>query len=459
MKVHFIAIGGSAMHNLAIALKKKGYHVTGSDDEIFEPSRTRLETHGLLPAKQGWDPGRIHKGLDAVILGMHAKADNPELIKATKLNLKIYSYPEFLYEQSRNKTRIVIGGSHGKTTITSIILHVLQHNNIDTDFMVGAQLRGFDVMVRLSEKAPFIVLEGDEYLSSALDKRPKFHLYKPHIALLSGIAWDHINVFPTFENYLDQFRIFIKQIEENGKLIYCEEDQILKQLCEEHSNELLILYPYKTPGYEIIDGRTYIKVKKNTHLLNIFGKHNLLNVSGALAVCKQLGVSNSMFFDAMSTFKGASNRLELLDKNDDVCIYKDFAHAPSKVKATMEAVKEQFPNRKHFALLELHTYSSLNDNFLDEYKNTLDMADEAFVFYNPHALKIKNLPDVSPERIIAAFDKPGLQVFDDPAQLKKTLLSKKQDNACFLFMSSGNFANLRLQEIAGELVTKKLKPT
>jgi UDP-N-acetylmuramate: L-alanyl-gamma-D-glutamyl-meso-diaminopimelate ligase len=458
MRVHFIAIGGSAMHNLAIALKKKGYHVTGSDDEIFEPSRTRLQNYGLLPDTLGWDPNRIQKGIDAIILGMHAKENNPELVKATKLGLKIFSYPEFLYQQSRDKTRIVIGGSHGKTTITSMILHVLQHHKFNTDYMVGAQLKGFDVMVKLSEDAPFMVLEGDEYLSSALDKRPKFHLYRPHIALLSGIAWDHMNVFPTFENYLDQFRIFIQKIEENGKLIYCEEDPVLKQLCEEQNSDLLCLYPYKVPDYEIEDGITYVKGKKNLYPLNVFGRHNLLNLSGALSVCKQLGLTNPMFYEAMKSFKGASNRLELLDKNENTIVFKDFAHAPSKVKATVRAVKEQYPGRRLFSFLELHTYSSLNENFLDEYRNSLEMADDACVFYNPHALKIKGLPDVSPERIYSAFNKPGLQVIDNPDLLKKSIMTKKQDNSCFLFMSSGNFGNLKLQEIAGEIVTKKIDP-
>ncbi len=457
MKVHFIAIGGSAMHNLAIALKKKGYQVTGSDDEIFEPSRTRLDNYGILPSKQGWHPDKIGKDLDAVILGMHAKDDNPELLQAKNLNLKIYSFPEFLYEQSQNKTRIVIGGSHGKTTITSMILHVLQYHKVKSDFMVGAQLKGFEVMVKLTEDAPLIILEGDEYLSSALDPRPKFHLYKPHIALISGIAWDHINVFPTYENYLEQFHVFIQKIEKNGKLIYCEEDPVLKSLCEKQDTEFLNLYPYRLPDYEIHHGQSYVKGKKNLHPVNIFGNHNLLNLSGAMVVCKQLGVTNAMFYEAIKTFKGASNRLELIDKNESVSVFKDFAHAPSKVQATIEAVKKQFPQRKLLAFLELHTYSSLNETFLKEYKHTMDQADEAFVFYNPKALQIKKLPEISPQTIQNAFGKKGLMVYDNPDKIQELLLTQKPTNTCILFMSSGNFGDLNLQKIAGELVSKKIK--
>lgn len=452
IKIHFVAIGGSAMHNLAIALKKKGCQITGSDDDIFEPSSSRLAQYGLMPSSLGWHPSRIHKGLDAVILGMHAKADNPELARAIKLGIKIYSYPEFLYEHSRNKTRIVIAGSHGKTTITSIILHVLQYHKINTDYMVGAHLDGFDVMVKLSDDAPYMVMEGDEYLSSALDKRPKFHIYKPQIALISGIAWDHINVFPTFENYIDQFRTFIQLIEENGKLIYCANDDTLTKLCNEFRNSSLCIFPYSLPAHEIIEGKTHIKLEKNLYPINIFGQHNLMNLSGALSLCKQLGVSDSMFYEAIRSFSGASNRLELLAKSDKTIVFKDFAHAPSKVKASMRAVKEQFKNGKLYAFLELHTYSSLNTNFVDEYRGTLDDADECVIFYNPHTLKIKGLPMLSPEQIKNAFNKPGLVVVDEPGKLQKIILGKRENEGCFLFMSSGNFGNLNLQQIASELI-------
>lgn len=453
MRVHFIAIGGSAMHNLAIALHHKGYKVSGSDDEIFEPSKSRLEKLGLLPEKPGWYIDKIKKNLDAVILGMHAKADNPELLKARELGLKIYSYPEFLYQQSIHKTRVVIGGSHGKTTITSMILHVLNFHGIKADYMVGAQLEGFDVMVRLSEDAPFIILEGDEYLSSPLDPRPKFHLYKPHIALISGIAWDHINVFPTFEHYLDQFRGFIHLIEEGGKLIYCTDDEALKKLCEEEAPETICLFPYGLPDFFIENGETWLRGKKNLHKIQIFGKHNLLNISGARSVCNQLGISNSMFNKAIRSFKGASNRLERLAENDNVAVFKDFAHAPSKLQATIQAAREQYPERKLIAIMELHTYSSLNPAFIDQYRQCMDLADSAIVFYNPKALEIKKLPPIAPEKIREAFGRKDLIVITDSLLLRNTIMAIEPRDCCFLFMSSGNFGNLPLKEMALKLAS------
>lgn len=452
MKVHFIAIGGSAMHNLAIALHKKGYHISGSDDEIFEPSKSRLEKYGLMPEKMGWDIKNIHPELDSVILGMHAHADNPELLQAKRLNIPIYSYPEFLYQQSRNKTRIVIGGSHGKTTITSMILHVMQHHGIKTDYMVGAQLEGFEVMVKLTQDAPFMILEGDEYLSSPIDKRPKFHLYKPHIALLSGIAWDHINVFPTFDIYLDQFRAFIKVIEQNGKLIFCENDPVLKELCEKQDRTDILLYPYGLPEYEIKKGKTILIDKGIPYPLQIFGRHNLLNLSGALNVCRHVGISDQMFMEAIVSFKGASNRLEWLAESDQTVVFKDFAHAPSKLKATTQALKEQYPNRKVIALMELHTYSSLSHSFLKEYKDSMRDADLAIVYFNPHALALKRLPDISPEQIAQAFGGKNIVVINDAALLKSTIIENKRPETAFVFMSSGNFGGLDLKEMAKELV-------
>ncbi|TVQ88371.1 MAG: peptidoglycan synthetase [Bacteroidetes bacterium] len=451
MNVHFIAIGGSAMHNLAIALHKKGYRISGSDDQIFEPSKSRLAKYGLLPSETGWKPDKINQEIDAVILGMHAKEDNPELQMARELKLKIYSYPEYLYEQSKDKNRIVIGGSHGKTTITSMILHVLQYHKIDIDYMVGAQLEGFDVMVKLTDDAPHIILEGDEYLSSVLDKRPKFHLYKPHIALISGIAWDHINVFPTFENYLQQFRIFINQIEKYGKLIYCAEDKTLKKLSEESPRKDICRFPYRIPDYVIKEGVSYLKYYGNEFPLQVFGEHNLLNISGAMQVCKQLGVSEDMFLQAIAGFKGASNRLQFLAANNHSIVFKDFAHAPSKLKATTEAVKKQFPDKKLIACMELHTYSSLNKDFLQEYAGSMNLADEAMVFYNPGALKLKRLPDLNPQMIYDAFGKKNLKIFSDALQMRMEILAQKQKNAAFLFMTSANFGNIDLNELAIEL--------
>ena len=448
MKIHFIAIGGSAMHNLAIALHKKGYQVSGSDDEVFDPSRRRLLQHGLLPGIYGWFPEKITPDLDAVILGMHARADNPELVKAREMGLKVYSYPEFLYEQSKNKTRVVIGGSHGKTTITSMILHVLQYHKIETDYMVGAQLEGFEVMVRLSDHAPFMIMEGDEYLSSPIDRRPKFHLYKPHIALLSGIAWDHINVFPTFDNYLEQFRQFIELIEDNGKLIYCSDDPELEKLANENLSPNLNLYPYRLPVFEVTDGKTFIVDKEFRYKLRIFGRHNLLNINGARLVCQQLGISSEMFYKSMESFRGASNRLEKIFDQNGTVIYRDFAHAPSKVKSTTSAVKEQFAEKPLIACLELHTFSSLNRDFLDQYAGSLDSADHALVFFSPHAIQMKKLPDLDPEIVRQAFRKEGLEVFTSTAMLSSRLEILGQGEACFLFMSSGNFGGLNLNELA-----------
>ncbi len=451
MKVHFIAIGGSAMHNLAIALYKKGFMVSGSDDEIFDPSRRRLAQYGLLPAQYGWFPEKINSELDAVILGMHAKADNPELEKARNLGLKIYSYPEFLYEQSKDKTRVVIGGSHGKTTITSIILHVLGYHKIDTDYMVGAQLEGFEVMVKLSNNAPYMILEGDEYLSSPIDPRPKFHLYRPHIALLSGIAWDHINVFPTFENYLNQFRQFINLIEPGGKLIFCADDEHLNTICSQEQNTDLNIYPYNLPAYEVINEKTWFIHNKAKYLLQVFGKHNLLNINGARLVCEQMGITAEMFFEAMASFKGASNRLEKVFEQNGTIIFRDFAHAPSKLKATTAAVKEQFPRKKLVACMELHTYSSLNKDFLNQYQGSMEAADSAIVFFSHHALQLKKLPNIDTDTVERAFNKQGLEVVNDSGRLLDRLKALAEPEACFLFMSSGNFGGFNLNDLVRHL--------
>ena len=376
MHIHFIAIGGAAMHNLAIALHNKGYQITGSDDTIFDPSKSRLHAKGLLPSSFGWYPEKISSNLDAIVLGMHAKSDNPELIKAQSLDLKIYSYPEFLFEQSKNKTRVVIGGSHGKTTITSMILHVMHYHGQDVDYMVGAQLKGFDVMVKLTDENDFIVLEGDEYLSSPIDRRPKFHLYKPNIALLSGIAWDHINVFPTYDNYVEQFKIFVDSIVEGGSINYNEEDAEVKQVVEASTNTIRKI-AYKTPEYRVSNGSTLLETSEGLLPVEIFGKHNLNNLAGAKWICQHMGIDEDDFYEAIATFAGASKRLEKIAESDACIIFKDFAHSPSKVEATTNAVKEQYQERLLVACLELHTYSSLNAEFLQQYKGTLDAADIA----------------------------------------------------------------------------------
>ena len=450
MKIHFIAIGGSAMHNLAIALQNKGYDVTGSDDTIHDPSKSRLEKRGLLPKEFGWFPEKITQHLDVIILGMHAKKDNPELLQAQDMGLKIYSYPEFLYEQSKDKTRVVIGGSHGKTTITSMILHVLAYNDRAVDYMVGAQLEGFETMVHLTQENEFIVLEGDEYLSSPIDRRPKFHLYKPNIALLSGIAWDHINVFPTFEGYIEQFRIFTDSLTNGGIMVYNEEDKILKEVVESSSHTIK-KYSYSTPLHTIENGITLIDTPDGQMPLEIFGDHNLQNLAGAKWICQHMGIDEEDFYEAIASFKGASKRLEKIAENKQTVIFKDFAHSPSKVQATTEAVKKQYAQKDLIACLELHTYSSLNAEFLGEYKGALDQADKAVVFYSPHAVKIKQLDAVTKEQIALAFDRDDLIIYTDPEDFKAFIFSLDLNNKAIILMSSGNYGGLDFKAV-NELV-------
>ena len=446
MNVHFIAIGGSAMHNLALALHNKGYQVTGSDDVIFEPSKSRLQSKGLLPKTFGWFPEKITANLEAIVLGMHAKADNPELLKAQELGLKIYSYPEFLYEQSKDKTRVVIGGSHGKTTITSMILHVMHYHDRDVDYMVGAQLDGFDVMVKLTDDNDFIVLEGDEYLSSPIDRRPKFHLYKPNIALLSGIAWDHINVFPTVENYVDQFRTFVDSIVRGGSINYNEEDAVLKAVVESSENQIRKL-PYATPDYSVDNGVTYLTTEDGPMPIEVFGDHNLNNLAGAKWICQHMGIDEDDFYEAIVSFKGASKRLEKIAQNKNSVVYKDFAHSPSKVLATTKAVKNQYANNTLLACLELHTYSSLNAEFLKEYKGALDAADKAVVFYSPSAVEIKKLDYVSEAQIASAFERDDLIIYTNPKAFKDFLFSQDFNGKTLLLMSSGNYGGLEFNEV------------
>ncbi|PID68564.1 MAG: peptidoglycan synthetase [Flavobacteriia bacterium] len=450
MNIHFIAIGGAAMHNLALALHDKGYTITGSDDTIHEPSKSRLAQAGLLPETFGWFPDKIHKDLDAIVLGMHAKSDNPELQKAQALGLKIYSYPEFLYEQSKDKTRVVIGGSHGKTTITTMILHVMNYWDIPVDYMVGAQLDGFDRMVHLTADNEFIVLEGDEYLSSALDRRPKFHLYHPNIALISGIAWDHINVFPTFDSYLEQFKLFIDQIEPGGMLVYNETDDNVKRLAEQ-SNNTIKRYPYAGLPHSLNNGQTMLHTDEGNIALQVFGEHNLQNMAGARWVCQLMGVQEHEFYEAISSFKGAGKRLELVYQSEESVVYKDFAHAPSKVLATVNAVNNQYADKTLIACLELHTYSSLTPEFLEHYRNTLEKADIAMVFYSPDAVKIKGLEPLSTQQIKEAFNREDLQIFTDPAVFQEHLFKQSFDQSVLLLMSSGNYGGLRMETLIEQI--------
>ncbi|MDI9517563.1 MAG: peptidoglycan synthetase [Bacteroidales bacterium] len=447
MNIHFIAIGGSAMHNLAIALKQKGYTITGSDDEIFEPSRSRLEREGLLPERVGWFPQKITSSLDAVVLGMHARADNPELLQAQQLGLKIYSYPEYLYEQTKDKTRVVIGGSHGKTTITSMVMHVLKSIGVDFDFMVGAQIDGFDNMVRLSESARFAIFEGDEYLTSPIDPRPKFHLYKPHIAVISGIAWDHINVFPDFDTYRRQFEMFIQTIEPQGHLFFCAEDPEVVRICKNAGSGVNAI-PYTTHPHTVNFDCTALITDHGQVSVKVFGIHNMQNIAAAKGVCNQLGISDENFYNSISSFRGAAKRMQRVGRKNTTDVFLDFAHAPSKVLATVKAVKDQYPYRKLVACLELHTFSSLNPDFLNEYKGTLDEADIPIVYYNPATLEHKKLPPIDPGMVKQKFDNPHLIVFTDPALLHDHLLNSFWDNVNLLMMSSGNFSGIDVSELA-----------
>lgn len=453
MKIHFIAIGGSAMHNLAIALHKKGFTVSGSDDEVFEPSKSRLSKYDLLPKVEGWQPELLDTSIDAVILGMHARADNPELLRAQELGLKIYSYPEYLYEQTKDKLRVVIGGSHGKTSITSMIMHVLRESGKKFDYMVGANIEGFETMVSLSHDAEVAIFEGDEYLSSPIDRRPKFHLYHPHIALLSGVAWDHINVFPTFDNYVEQFRIFSNLIEPNGKLFYYAGDVELQKIASEVRPDVHA-EAYAEHLSLIRGGQTVLLNNAAEVPIEVFGNHNLQNIAGAKLVCNQLQISDAEFYAAIATFKGAARRLQTLAKHESCTVYYDFAHSPSKLKATTQAVKAQFADRKLVAVMELHTFSSLKKEFLPQYAGCMAAADEAYVYFNPHTIAHKQLEPITAQQVAEAFASKNLKVSTDSDALFAELFSKEWQNANLLLMSSGNFSGKDMQAIAERVIAE-----
>ena len=452
MNVHFIAIGGSAMHNLAIALSRKNYNVSGSDDEIFEPSATRLKKQGIFPSQIGWNTDNIHDGLDAIIVGMHAREDNPELLKARLMGIPVYSYPEYLYEQSKDKIRVVIGGSHGKTSITAMILHAISVVGLDVDYMVGAQLEGYDCMVKLSDTAKIMILEGDEYLSSPIDRRPKFHLYHPSIALISGIAWDHINVFPTFENYVSQFDVFCQKIEKSGVLIYNQEDDVVKQLGTKYSNKLNSI-AYSTPNYSTNINGTEIEFEGKKYVFQIFGAHNMQNLMGAMEICKQIGVSNDEFLSALQSFKGAGKRLQKVAEKNGFVMFKDFAHSPSKLKATTSAVKEQFKEKQVVACMELHTFSSLNKEFLPLYHGAMKHADRAIVYFNPDVVKHKRLPAISVEEVKIAFG-DNVEVYNLTEEVLHIVKNINVNDSILLMMSSGNFDGVDYELLGEELVSR-----
>ena len=453
MKVHFIAIGGSAMHNLAMALHQKGFTVTGSDDVLFEPSVSRLKKYGLLPAELGWHPERITPDLDAVILGMHARVDNPELLKAQELGLKIYSYPEYIYEQSKNKQRVVIGGSHGKTTITSMILHALKAAGKDFDYLVGAQLQGFETMVKLTHEAPVIIIEGDEYLASPIDRRPKFHLYKADIGVISGIAWDHINVFPTFDSYIEQFELFVQTIQPGGTVFYASNDEVLQQLITANKS-VVNKTPYGLPDHEVVNGITSVIYNGQAYKLEIFGEHNLLNLEAAHLVCNSLDITTADYYRYMTTFKGAARRLELLAKNGDTSVYKDFAHSPSKLTATIHAVKQQFPNRQLVACMELHTFSSLNKDFLAEYAGAMNEADAAIVYIDEKTFEQKKMQPYDDQAVKTAFKRDDLKFFNTAESLAVYLEGINYFNKNLLMMSSGNFGGIDLNSLSNKVIHK-----
>ena len=445
-RLHFIAIGGSAMHSLALEMKRMGNEITGSDDAIFNPSKTKLKAADILPETLGWFPEKITNKIDIVILGMHAKINNPELLKAQSLELKIQSYPEFLAEISKDKTRVVIAGSHGKTSITAMILHVLNFHDISTDFMLGAPVSAVTETLFVSKENDFILLEGDEYLSSAIDLQPKFLWYQPEIALISGIAWDHINVFPTFESYVSQFEKFIFSIREGGVLLYNQEDLVLKDLVE-NSPHAIKKIPYGASTHYIENGITFLKTSEGSLPLSVFGEHNLMNLSGAQWISQLMGLDAVEFYEAIPSFTGAAKRLEKISQGLTAVLYKDFAHAPSKVMASAKAVKDQFKGFEIQICLELHTYSSLDISFINQYKKTLSLADQAIVFYDPEALKIKNRPPISTEIIQAAFDHDSLKVITKTSSLEEYLFSQKYDNKILVMMSSGDFGGLDWNEL------------
>jgi UDP-N-acetylmuramate: L-alanyl-gamma-D-glutamyl-meso-diaminopimelate ligase len=452
MKVHFIAIGGSAMHNLAIALARKGFQVTGSDDELLDPSKTRLEKQGILPSSIGWDETRITSDLDAVILGMHAREDNPELLKAKELAIPIFSYPEYLYEQSKNKHRIVIGGSHGKTTITSMLLHVVNELGLKVDYMVGAQLEGYDCMVKLTDDAQFMILEGDEYLSSPIDRRPKFHLYFPNTALISGIAWDHINVFPTWENYIDQFDQFCGLIQDNGTLVYNTEDATVNSLGEKYASKLTTK-AYQTPHYEVTESGTLLHLDGRSYELQVFGGHNLQNLMGAMRLAESMSISNHNFLTAIKTFTGAGKRLQKVTETTDFTMFKDFAHSPSKLKATTKAVKEQFKNRKVVACMELHTFSSLRQDFLPLYEHAMDAADVALVYFSPKVVAHKKLAPITKEMVQAGF-KGNVIVVNETSEVLQFINEIDWHDSVLLMMSSGNFDGIDYDQLGSEIINQ-----
>jgi UDP-N-acetylmuramate: L-alanyl-gamma-D-glutamyl-meso-diaminopimelate ligase len=453
MRIHFIAIGGAVMHNLAIVLSRKGNVVTGSDDKIIDPAKSNLEKEVILPARMGFYADNIQKGIDAVILGMHAQKDNPELLEAQKLGIKIYSFPEYLYEVSKNKQRVVIAGSHGKTTITSMVMHVLKENGFNFDYLVGAKVKGFDTSVKITPDAPIIVLEGDEYLASPINREPKFMFYKPNVALISGVAWDHINVFPDYDDYVEQFKKFAYSIEPWGFLTWFQDDEELKRIF--HSFDAKVrTRAYNTHDHIVRGNTTYLKTNFGEIALKIFGEHNLQNIAGAKNICNELGIFDEDFYKAIASFEGAANRMQFVAKNDHTVIYKDFAHSPSKLKATVNAMSRQFRGDALVAVMELHTFSSLNRDFLEQYAGTMNEADIPVVFLDKDTFKHKNMPMLEESFIADAFKNSRLNIFTDKETLRTFLLNQDWNGKNLLLMSSGNFGGMDIDALAKDILQK-----
>jgi len=449
--IHFIAIGGAVMHQLALALKRQGNIVTGSDDEINDPAKSNLAQAGILPEKSGWYPEKITAQTDAIVLGMHAKADNPELIAAKKLGISIYSFPQYVYEVSKDKKRVVIAGSHGKTTITSMVMHILKKQNVKFDYLVGAKVAGFDQSVQLSD-APLIILEGDEYPASVEEKRPKIFFYHPHISVLSGIAWDHVNVFPTYENYLSQFEQYLNTMEAGASLFYNNEDPEVQQLVKKAARHLKAV-PYGMPAFHYENGEAVLDTKYGPLKVAVFGRHNLLNMNAAIDVCMELGISEQDCYTAIASFAGAAKRLEKLKEEDGLVVYRDFAHAPSKLKATLDAVREAYPDRELIACFELHTYSSLSEQFLNEYAHSMNAADKGIVYFSHHALALKGLPELHADVVQKHFGKTDLQVIDEKEQLEtsvRKLVKEAGKPVCLLLMSSGTFDGIDWNSVSSQ---------
>lgn len=453
MKIHFIAIGGAVMHNLAIALKRKGHQVTGSDDKIVDPAKTNLSNEGIMPATIGFDANNITEDLDAVILGMHARENNPELLKAQELGIKIYSFPEYIYEVSKNKQRVVIAGSHGKTTITSMVMHVLKGTGYDFDYLVGAKVKGFDTSVKITENAPIIILEGDEYLASPINRESKFLFYKPDAALISGIAWDHINVFPEYEGYVEQFRKFAYSVEEWGFLTWYKEDEELKRIFNAFDAKVRTR-PYDTHPHVVKNNKTYLMTDYGEIGILVFGQHNLQNISGAKYICNEIGVFDEDFYRAIATFEGAANRLQLQGKNEQTTIYKDFAHSPSKLAATTKAMKQQFAQQHLIAVMELHTFSSLNKEFLNQYAGSMNQADTPVVFLDKETFAHKNMDLFDETLVREAFDNDKLKVITDREVLKSFLINQSWSGKNLLLMTSGNFSGLNLDELTTQILNQ-----